>query len=285
MGRWFFVSCVTVLACVPVNDAVAQDGPPADILISRQLAEAFVISSGDVVQFSPEPSGANPRRFRVAGIYEPTPDPMELNDTKFKGRMHLPDLLRLTGNPADPLSQDTVDHINVALGNPTEAQAFARDVMSRIPAVAAQPVQPALNEVATFRVLERFHFAIALVTILASTVFLLALSVMLVDERRETVGVLRLIGFTSRRVLLQVFVEGLFIAVGGSIFGLVLALGSQSLINQYFQWHYNTALVFVRVTPRVWLECLAIAIPLGVAATVVASWALLRRQVLSLARR
>ena len=37
-----------------------------------------------------------------------------------------------------------------------------------------------------FVVLERFHLAIAIVTIIASTVFLLALTVMLVDERRAT---------------------------------------------------------------------------------------------------
>jgi putative ABC transport system permease protein len=134
-------------------------------------------------------------------------------------------------------------------------------------------------------VLERFHFAIAVVTIAASTVFLLALSVMLVDERRETVGLLRLIGLTTRRVLAQVLVEGLVIAGAGSLFGLGLAVASQGLINLYFQWHYDTALVFVRITPDVALRCVAMAVPLGVLASVAASWALLRRNVLSLARR
>ena len=86
----------------------------------------------------------------------------------------------------------------------------------------------------TFVVLERFHLAIAIVTILASTVFLLALSVMLVDERRETVGVLRLIGLTTRRILAQVLLEGLIIAGAGAMFGLVLAVASEGLINQLF---------------------------------------------------
>jgi hypothetical protein len=43
--------------------------------------------------------------------------------------------------------------------------------------------------------------------------------------------------------------------------------------------------VFVRVTPEVAAVCVAIAVPLGVSATVVAAWALLRRNGLSLARR
>ena len=57
------------------------------------------------------------------------------------------------------------------------------------------------------------------------------------------------------------------------------------LINQFFQWRYDTALVFVRVTTTSPLTCVTIAVPLGVSATVVASWALLRRDGLRLARR
>ena len=37
-------------------------------------------------------------------------------------------------------------------------------------------------------------------------------------------------------------------------FGLVLALASQGLINRFFQWRYDTALVFVRITPWVVLR-------------------------------
>jgi putative ABC transport system permease protein len=158
-------------------------------------------------------------------------------------------------------------------------------VAARVPGVLARPARGASGEARTFVVLERFHLAIAIVTILASTVFLLALSVMLVDERRETVGVLRLIGLTTRRILAQVLLEGLLIAGAGALFGLLLALVSQGLINQYFQWHYNTALVFVRITPDVALRSAGLAVPLGAFASVAASWLLLRRSVLSLARR
>jgi hypothetical protein len=83
----------------------------------------------------------------------------------------------------------------------------------------------------------------------------------------------------------QLFLEGGLIAVVGSIFGLALSLLSEGIINRFFQWRYDTALVFVRVTPQVAAVCVAIAIPLGVSATVIASWALLRRSGLRLARR
>ena len=286
--RWLIGLCATVVLVVALagESSRAQEyAPVPDVLISRQLAEAFGLDLGDVVQFSNEQSGAAAREFRVRGIYEPTPDPLELNDTKFKARLHLPDLLALTARPDDPLAAETVDGLNISLTNPADAEAFSRDLMARVPGVFAQPIERAIGRASVFVVLERFHLAIALVTIFASTVFLLSLSVMLVDERRETVGVLRLIGLTTRRVLAQVFLEGLVIAVAGALFGLVLALASERVINLYFQWHYNTALIFVRVTPAVAFQCLLIAVPLGVVASVSASWMLLRRQVMSLARR
>ena len=77
----------------------------------------------------------------------------------------------------------------------------------------------------------------------------------------------------------------MLVAAGGAAIGLALALASQSLINGFFQWRYDTALVFVRVTRDVAFTCVAIAVPLGAAATVLASWALLRRNGLRLARR
>jgi ABC-type lipoprotein release transport system permease subunit len=116
-------------------------------------------------------------------------------------------------------------------------------------------------------------------------VFLVALTIMLVDERRETVGVLRLIGLPARRVLAQILVEGLLVSAAGAAFGLVLAVASEVLINTFFQWRYDTALVFVAVTPDVAATCVAIAVPLGASATVLASWAMLRRGGLRLARR
>ena len=122
-------------------------------------------------------------------------------------------------------------------------------------------------------------------TIVAATVFLLALTVMLVDERRETVGVLRLIGLPVQRILVQVLLEGVLVAGTGAVFGLLLAALSEGLINAFFQWRYDTALVFVRITRDVAGMCVAIAVPLGAGATVVASWALLRRKGLRLARR
>jgi ABC-type lipoprotein release transport system permease subunit len=266
----------------------ARPGLPGDspsILVSRQLAELEHIVVGDEVRLAADEQGTGARTFRVAGIYEPTPDPMRLGAVPRAVRLHLTDLLAFTRDDSIPSGTEHVESINVALRNPDEAQAFAADVNGRIPGVSARPAVGAAGSGSTFVVLERFHMAIAAVTIVAATIFLLALSIMLVDERRATVGVLRLIGLPARRILTQVLLEGLLIASAGAVFGLLLAIASEGLINRFFQWRYNTALIFVNVTADIAATCVAIAVPLGAAATVAASWALLRRSGLRLARR
>jgi ABC-type lipoprotein release transport system permease subunit len=262
----------------------AQTNDLPTVLVSRQVAEEQGITVGATVRVSP-PDGSRARAFRVAGIYEPTPDPGRLGATIREVRLHLPDLLDLTREDNAIVGTDQVEAVNIALADAGDADAFARDVNTRLPGVFARTTGEAAGAGGPFRVLEQFHLAIALVTIIAATVFLLALTIMLVDERRETVGVLRLIGLPTGRILTQIALEGLLVAGAGSAFGLALAAGSETLINRFFQWRYDTALVFVHVTPAVALQCVAIAVPLGMTATVVASWALLRRNALRLARR
>jgi putative ABC transport system permease protein len=275
------------LVCAAAPNAHAQSEPLPTILITRQLASAEGLRVGDTVRLSATADGAAPRRFRVAGIYEPVPDPMRLAARRLEARLHLPDLIGLVADPADPLSRESVTAINVSLRNPGDAAPFAREVSASIPIpqLTARPARGGDDTATVFVVLDRFHFAIAVVTIIASTMFLLALMVMLVDERRESVGILRLIGLGKSRILLQVFAEGILIATAGAVFGILFAAALQGGVNAFFQWRYDTALVFVRITPNIALQCVLLSVPLGVLASVVSSWTLLRSNVLDLARR
>jgi len=254
---------------------------PRPVLVARQLAEREGLRVGQVVRLSPRADGSGALAFRVDGIFEPTPDPARLGTPPRTIRLHLSDLLAMaTGRER----RDSPESITVALRDPADAATFARDLAGRLPGVTARTTSDPANA-GPFRVLQRFHLAIAIVTIVAATVFLLALTIMLVDERRATVGVLRLIGLPVRSILVQLVIEGLLIAGLGAAIGLGLARGSESLINTFFQWRYDTTLLFVRITPTVALQSVAIAVPLGVVSTVVASWAMLKRNGLTLARR
>ena len=255
------------------------------ILVSRQLLSARHLAVGEIVSLAGDPSGANPRQFRIAGTYEPMPDPLRVTSERLEVRLHLPDLLGLTADPTDPQDDDSLSAINVKLHRPEDADAFSRDLAARVPTVGVRSSRGGESERNPFVVLSRFHLAIASLTVTTGAVFLLALMVLLADERRETVGTLRLIGLTRARVLLQVLLEGAIIAGAGAAFGVGFAVVTEGAFNAFFQWRYDTSLVFVRITPSIAWRSIAVAMPLGMAASLLASWALVRSETLKLVRR
>lgn len=264
--------------------AVSMLDAAPDILVSRQLAAQAHLHVGDVVTLAAEPAGGRETSFRVAGVYEPTPDPMRFTAQRIEAQMHLPDLIAAAADPRDPAAAEAVSAINVALTDPSAARAFARDLAAGAPLIAVRPTVDA-RERDVFAVLDRFHVAISIVTVAGATAFLLALMVIRAEERRESLAVLRLVGISQRSLLTSVAVEGFVIAIVGAAFGVALAFATEGLVNRFFQARYDTALVFIRVTPSLAIRATAIAAPLGVAAGMAASWSLLRRNILSLLRR
>src|SRR5262249_30932934 len=112
---------------------------PADILVSRQLLARAHLGVGDLVTLATDPSGARSERFRIAGVYEPTPDPMRFSVERLELRMHLPDLIALTSDPDDPQAAESVTAINIALVDPSERDRVVTDLTSRTMAVVARP--------------------------------------------------------------------------------------------------------------------------------------------------
>ncbi|HEV3140215.1 MAG TPA: FtsX-like permease family protein, partial [Vicinamibacterales bacterium] len=256
-----------VAVAVLALPSIAQAQPP--ILVTRQLAARAHLAVGDVVTFAADPHGARATQFRVAGIYEPTPDPMRFTIEALEGRLHLPDLMALVADSSDPASTESVSGINVKLLDPADADRFAADLAARVPGLAVRAIaRPTEGD--PFAALDRFHLAISIVTVVGSTSFLLALMVLRAEERREVVGILRLLGISRRSVLLGVALEGLLIAFAGAAFGAAIGVGGEGLVNRIFQARYDTALVFVRVTLPIVLRSIALAVPLGIAAGVVA---------------
>jgi len=273
-----------VLTAAPHAAAPPVEADTPAVLISRQLLRNAHLAVGDVVLLSADRAGAQGARFRIAGVYEPTPDPMKYNVERLEARLHLPDLIRLTANPADPQSAESVNVVNVRLANPADADSFATEVARRTVGLVARPTARAADG-DLFTVLERFHIAIAAVTMVGSTAFLLALMVIRAEERRDMVGMLRLIGVSRRSIVLEILVEGVLVAIAGAIFGVLLAAAAQYGINRFFQARYDTTLVFVRVTGSIVVRCLVIALPVGVVTGAAAAWTLLRRAPASLIRR
>jgi putative ABC transport system permease protein len=286
MSRWFRVTAIALLSAAALAHATDSpvDAQAPGVLLSRQLAARAHVSIGDTVTFAADPEGTRRVTLRVAGIYEPTPDPMRFTAQRLEAHLHLPDLVALVADGADPAAREAVDAINVKLTDPGDAARFGAELAARAPGVAVTPTSRARDD-DPFAVLDRFHVAISAVTVIGATAFLLALMVIRAEERRDTVAILRLIGISRRSLLAAVAIEGLLIAVVGAIFGVLTAFAAEGLVNRVFQARYDTALVFLRVTPSIALRSVAIALPLGLAAGIGASWPLLRGEILSLFRR
>jgi ABC-type lipoprotein release transport system permease subunit len=255
------------------------------VLLSRQLMAQARVQTGDVVTLAADANGAGATRFRVIGMYEPTPDPMRFTARRLDARLHLPDLMALTADASDPQTLEQISAINIALANAEDSRAVIGALAPRAPSLLVQSTRPQPGANDTFAVLDRFHWAIAIVTVIGSTAFLLALMVMRAEERREIIGILRLMGIPARSILVEVLVEGLLIALAGAVFGVAVAGAGQGLVNRFFEWRYDTTLLFVRVTASIAWRSVAFAVPLGVLAGLAASWTLLRRSAVSLVRR
>jgi ABC-type lipoprotein release transport system permease subunit len=283
-------SSVLLVAAASGTEAGAAVTAPAssplpEVLLSRQLMEQGGVHVGDVVTLAVDAHGTRGTQFKVVGVYEPTPNPMRFSARRLEARLHLPDLLALSDDPGDPLSAETVSALNISLVDPREAASVASTLDTRALGLISRPTATSTEEGEVFAVINRFHWAIAIVTVVGSTAFLLALMVIRAEERRDIVGILRLIGIPPRSILVEVLVEGLLIALGGAIFGIAVAALGQGAINRFFQWRYDTPLRFVSVTMPIAWESVAFAVPLGVIAGLAASWTLLRRDVITLVRR
>jgi ABC-type lipoprotein release transport system permease subunit len=220
-----FVTSALALVALALPGAAFAADPPA-ILVSRQLAARAHLSVGDVVTLAVDLTGTQARPFRVTGVYEPTPDPMRFTADRLEARLHLPDLVDIVADPSDPESREAVNGINVKLAAAEDARQFAGDLAARAPGVVArQTARPRDDD--PFVVLEHFHVAISIVTMIAGTAFLLALMVIRAEERRETIGILRLVGISRRTLLASVAIEGLLVAAIGAAFGILLAYASE----------------------------------------------------------
>jgi putative ABC transport system permease protein len=122
----------------------------------------------------------------------------------------------------------------------------------------------------------RFHRAIAVITIVASAVFLLCIMLLKVEERRLDAAVMRFVGVRRRTIFGALLLEAAVLAVVGSILGVAIALAAGAITNAYYQRFFDTTLVFSVITPRIIGLGVALSLGLGLAAGAIAAARLVR---------
>jgi putative ABC transport system permease protein len=264
---------LTLLFALTMDPGPARqsaDPAPVPIAIERRLAERIGARVGDTVSLGVTP-GALDRRAVIAAIYEPVPDPSAVMRREHRLRLHLPDLAGLLGAP------DRVDRFAVALRPGTDPGAAARSLNHVAFGFRAYPSEVIASESSqTFRVVSRFHDAIAVISVVASAIFLLCIMLLKVEERRLDAAVMRFTGISRRTIFAALLLEALLVAALGSCLGVALAFGASAATNLYYQRFFDTTLVFSVVTPAIVRFSVLLSLGLGVLAGAVAAGRLVR---------
>jgi len=263
---------------------------PRTIAIDEALAERAKLKIGDTVTVSPRPGtpdaagdteigapGPAVEIVVIGAIVRRGADPSEVARGDLRVRMHLDQSQRISGYG------DRVDRFAIA----TTPSADVARTIDRINHVAFgfrafRSRDIAVETSRTFQVVSRFHRAIGVITIVASSVFLLCIMVLKVEERRRDIAALRLMGISRSSVVRSVIIESALVAVLGSILGVALGWAASLFVNWHYQELYRTPLEFSIVTPPIVVFAVSLSLLLGVGAGLLASLRLVRTPPLEL---
>lgn len=249
--------------------------PPA-VALERRLAERLGARVGDTLEAGLE-AGRVETRVVVAAIYEPATDPSVITRREFYLRFHLPDLAAFLGAP------DRVDRFGVGLEPDAPVDSASR-MLNRVAFGyrAYSSTEIASESSQTFKVVSRFHRAIAVISVMASAIFLLCIMILKVEERRRDAAVMRFTGIGSRTIFGALLLEAVLVAALGSVMGVGLAAGASAATNTYYQHFFDTALIFSAITGAIVRFSVVLSLGLGLAAGALAAWRLARTRPLVL---
>ena len=249
-----------------VQDSTNSVSRPTDargirtIAVDEVLADQAHLHIGDRVSLSPRPN-ASGDTVVVGAIVRRGADPSEVARGDFKVRLHLDQLQTLSnyGDRVDRFAIQTTPGADVA-----RLIERVNDVAFGFRAYRSRDI--AVETSRTFQVVSRFHRAIGIITIVASSVFLLCIMVLKVEERRRDIAALRLMGISRATVVRAIIVEAAVIAVLGSALGIVLGWLVSLVVNWHYQAVYRTPLAFSIVTVPIVVAAVLLSLGLGIAA-------------------
>lgn len=275
------IQLLTVFAALLLLQDPARPGisQPRTIAIDEAFAEAAGLRVGDHLTLSAKPGSeqSETESVIVGAIFQRSADPSEIARGDYKVRLHLDQLQRISGygDRVDRFAIETTPRADIGrVIERVNRQAFGfRAYRSRDIAVETSR---------TFLVVSRFHRAIGVITIVASSVFLLCIMVLKVEERRRDIAALRLMGISRSSVIQSIVIEAGLVAVLGSMLGVVIGWLVSLFVNSHYQALYQTPLEFSILTVPIVVFAVSLSLALGIAAGLAASWRLVRTPPLTL---
>jgi ABC-type lipoprotein release transport system permease subunit len=256
--------------------------PPVvrSIAIDERMATDLGLAIGDTVRLGAKP-GVPGERVVVAAFFERRADPAEVARREYRVRLHLDQLQSLLD------LDDRVDRFAIGTRGKGPATDSAVDRINHVAFGfrAHRSRDVAVGSSRTFRVVERFHRAIGIITVVASAVFLLCLLLLSVEERRRDIAALRLMGISRATVVRAIVFEAALVALLGSALGALIGWVASALVNSHYQVVYRTPLTFALLTPGIFAFATTLSLTLGVGAGALAAWRLVRTPPLALMGR
>ncbi len=275
------IALLLLLVGIMILPALSGEAPLLDaVAVPRRTAEQLGVATGDILEVSPDPAMVHPTRVRVAVIWDPPEHPAEIARRDLVVQFHLPFLEKILGR------QDLVDRIVIRLKDPTRATQV-RDELNKMGRgyEAYTAAELAQQTSRSFIVISRFHRAIALITLLASGIFLVTLMSLKFTEIRREIGALRLVGVGRGTILLAVLGLATVVALAGTVVGLGVGTVLVRLINLHYQPLFATHLRFALLTPTtIWIVTVA-SLLLGIGAGMLVGLRLVRKAPLDLVGR
>ncbi len=197
----------------------------------------------------------------MAGLFEPPPDPSRLEIERPRVLLHLPDLAAMTGR------RNEVDQFTIRLRDGVDVAQATAALETGLPgAQVLSTARVAAGTSTTFSVVERFHRAIGLITLVAGGVFMACIMVLKVQERRGPIAAARLIGVPKGVLFGWTMAESAILAGLGAAMGVGVGWIASVVINAVYQRAYDTALVFAHITGPMVLQVVLLAVGLGLVA-------------------
>ncbi|MBP1694631.1 MAG: transporter permease [Chloroflexi bacterium] len=246
-----------MLAGQRIDSREARGGTGKPVMLGSAAAEVLKKSVGDSLRLTGS-------LFRVVGIYE-TGDAFEDSAAV----ANLADAQELVGRPR------TVSLFYIQLKDPGLRERFVTRIERKYPDLRLSGIQEYTEEQGMQDILGAFVWVLGGLAILIGGVGMMNSQLMSVFERTREIGVLRSLGWSSRRVLWMILGETLLVCLGGGILG--IALGWLALV-----WLSNRTvfmgLVSTNISSGLILQAGVVVLTLGLLGGLYPAWRAARLQ-------
>lgn len=223
-------------------------GPATDeVIVSAPYSQEFGVGAGATVGLAASDNASAAVPYRVTGTFVPSSSILAPT-AAYVVVLPLSDLQLLTGyaNGSGTISPDAADTIEVAVNgtvasHPAELDRVAAEVQGLAMLYSVSTLSQQAQQVeSASAILTGFYLALSSVGIAVGVIFLALVLVRRVEAERRSIGIRRALGLSARSIAAGILRDGLEIAAGGAVAGVVagyaivtgLASDGQSAVAQ-----------------------------------------------------